>query len=320
VELLQTAYPINWQQLLRKRLDGIGVTDPADLTAAQLAKFRDQVFSAVEQAGIKDPAAWIAHQAQLKTKSDMPKPPSPVEVCATAIRPKSAEREPSTKSSTTMLSCSAPARLRVPRTALFGTTKAEVLSRAKAAVQARARPRDIAQMLACAQEDFGASQREIGRAIGRSAASVNRLLKWRRSGFKQCSPFGPTTRAGRTAHRTGSAEQPKDDFVDRCLPQDQPTSLSTLNENLLSASAQTEVVPGGETANGKLNDIEEQPAPVESGAHQPDKQKLSAGAADSRRKLTPERMRIVIDALKEAPLLERAAKSQSSTAFLTASS
>ena len=31
VELLQTAYPINWEQLLRNRLDALGVADPADL-------------------------------------------------------------------------------------------------------------------------------------------------------------------------------------------------------------------------------------------------------------------------------------------------
>jgi hypothetical protein len=46
-----------------------------------------------------------------------------------------------------------------------------------------------------------AIQREIARAIRGSASWVNRLLKWRRSGYKQSSPFGPTTRPGRAARR-----------------------------------------------------------------------------------------------------------------------
>src|SRR5438105_14900857 len=56
VELLQTAYPINWEQLLRKRLDVFGISDLADLTPAKLARFRDQVFSSVRQTSIKDSA------------------------------------------------------------------------------------------------------------------------------------------------------------------------------------------------------------------------------------------------------------------------
>jgi len=79
------------------------------------------------------------------------------------------------------------------------TTKAELLSRAKAAIEAGESPRDTAEALALAQKDFNASQREIAKAVGRSASWVNRLLKWRRSGYKESSPFGPTTRAGRIA-------------------------------------------------------------------------------------------------------------------------
>jgi hypothetical protein len=311
VELLKAAYPINWKQLLRKRLAIIGVTDPADLTLAQLAKFRDDVFRAAKQAGIKDPAAWTAHRAQLQANADVPKPPSPVEGCAPAIQPRSAEREPVAKSPVTALSCSASALRPLPRTALYGTTKAEVLGRAKAAVEAGAGPRVIAGMLACAQRDFGASQREIGSAIGRSASSVNRLLKWRRSAYKNPSPFGPTTRAGRAAHRSASAQQPKDDgtggLVEHGLPLYQPTSLSALNDNIPSASAETEVLPGREAANGKLDGIEDEAAPAEACGHQPDNQELSGRHANSRRKLTPERIRTVIEALRENPFYERAA-------------
>jgi hypothetical protein len=131
-----------------------------------------------------------------------------------------------------------------------------VLCCAKAAVEAGARQSVIAEMLACAQRDFCASQREIGGAIGRSASSVNRLLKWRRSGYKNRSPFGPTTRAGRNASRTGSAEH-KDHGA---------------------------------------------------GGLESEKQKLSAAEhANSWQKRTPERMQIVIEALREQPFLERAA-------------
>ena len=80
VELLQTAYPINWQQLLRHRLDAFGISDLADLTPAKLAKFRDQVFSSVRQTSIKDPAAWIANQEQFKAKAAAAKLRYPVDV------------------------------------------------------------------------------------------------------------------------------------------------------------------------------------------------------------------------------------------------
>ena len=81
------------------------------------------------------------------------------------------------------------------------TTKAELLRRAKDAVDAgEQRLHDAADALALAQEDFKATQREIAQTIGRSASWVNRLLKWRRSGYKEHSPFGPTTTAGRVSH------------------------------------------------------------------------------------------------------------------------
>jgi hypothetical protein len=187
VELLRTACPINGEQLLRKRLGSLGVTDPADLTPAKLAEFRDNVFRSAKQAGIKDPAAWILHRAQVEPK--VSKSQCPVQVKATSGQPKSAESEP-------IALVSSPPTASV----LYGTTKAEVLSGTKAAVEARAPRREIAERLACA-EDFHATQREMARAIGWSPGTVSRLLRWRRSGYSQPSPFGPTTRAARAAHR-----------------------------------------------------------------------------------------------------------------------
>src|SRR6202044_1902452 len=91
-------------------------------------------------------------------------------------------------------------RLAVLTTA-WGATKPEVLSRAKAAIEASESSHDTAERLAFAQGHFRASQREIGRAVGKSGSWVNRLLKWRRSGYKQSSPFGPPRRAERVARR-----------------------------------------------------------------------------------------------------------------------
>ena len=56
VQLLQTAFPIRWQQHLHNRL---GATRPTDLTPAELAEFTDHVFWLVKQTGIKDPAAML---------------------------------------------------------------------------------------------------------------------------------------------------------------------------------------------------------------------------------------------------------------------
>src|SRR5260370_1312365 len=84
VELLQTAYPITWEQLLRKRLGALGVAEPADLTPAKLAEFRDHVFWSVKQTGIKDPAAWISHRAQVDPKAPAPKQRCSVQVEDTA--------------------------------------------------------------------------------------------------------------------------------------------------------------------------------------------------------------------------------------------
>src|ERR1700724_3668348 len=64
-----------------------------------------------------------------------------------------------------------------------GTTKAELLSRAKMAIEDGERSlRDAAEVLALAQKDFDATQREIAAAVGKSVAWVNRLLQWQKEG------------------------------------------------------------------------------------------------------------------------------------------
>jgi hypothetical protein len=81
------------------------------------------------------------------------------------------------------------------------TTKAELLNRAKAAIEASEQSlHDAAEALGLAEEDHSATQREMAEAVGKSASWVNKLLKWRRSGYKDHSPFGPTTKPGRVEH------------------------------------------------------------------------------------------------------------------------
>jgi len=90
------------------------------------------------------------------------------------------------------------------------TTKAELLSRAKAAIEAGEQSlQEAAEALGLAQEDHSATQREMAEAVGKSASWVNKLLKWRRSGYKDHSPFGPTTKKGRVEHAQQRAKVSK---------------------------------------------------------------------------------------------------------------
>ena len=90
------------------------------------------------------------------------------------------------------------------------TTKADLLSLAKAAIEAGEQSlHRAAEALGIAEEEHSASQREMAEAIGKSVAWVNALLQWRRSGYKDDSPFGPTTRAGRVQHAERRAKTSK---------------------------------------------------------------------------------------------------------------
>jgi len=105
------------------------------------------------------------------------------------------------------------------------TTKGELLERARAAIEAGEQSlHDAAEALALAQEDFGATQREIATAVGRSASWVNRLLKWRQSGYKDNSPFGPTTTAGRVSHakQRTKASKARKARIERSVDDDSP--------------------------------------------------------------------------------------------------
>jgi hypothetical protein len=72
--------------------------------------------------------------------------------------------------------------------------------------------REAAECLAAVKK-LGATQRQSAKAIGKSPAWVNRLLKWRSGGYRE-TPFGPQSKAKRAAvqspkqlRRTMSAEE-----------------------------------------------------------------------------------------------------------------
>lgn len=98
--------------------------------------------------------------------------------------------------------------------AVNSPSEEELLSRAKSAVEAGEQSmHDAAEALGIAQELHGTTQADMARAIGKSEAWVSLLLRWRRSGYKGESPFGPTTKDGRLKHAkdrvTSGASKPR---------------------------------------------------------------------------------------------------------------
>jgi hypothetical protein len=74
---------------------------------------------------------------------------------------------------------------------------ADLLERAKQSILLgmdswRAATEDMA-----AGQEQGASQRQIAKAVGKSAAWVHQMLKWRREGYKDDTPFGLQSKASR---------------------------------------------------------------------------------------------------------------------------
>lgn len=98
----------------------------------------------------------------------------------------------------------APAEVKPITNKLCRPTKAELLSRAKAAIETSEQSlRVAAEALGIAQEEYSASQREMAEALGKSASWVNALLRWRQSGYKDASPFD------RPRSRSAAKQSPK---------------------------------------------------------------------------------------------------------------
>jgi hypothetical protein len=66
--------------------------------------------------------------------------------------------------------------------------------------------REAAECLAAAKK-LGATQRQSAKAIGKSPAWVNVLLKWRSGGYRE-TPFGPQSKAKRTAVQSPKQRRP----------------------------------------------------------------------------------------------------------------
>jgi hypothetical protein len=80
-------------------------------------------------------------------------------------------------------------------------SEAELLTKAKIGVEAGEQSlRESAEALATSWKLYKTPQRKMAEAIGKSQPWVCRLLQWRHGGYKDDSPFGPTTRAGRDKH------------------------------------------------------------------------------------------------------------------------
>jgi type IV secretory pathway VirB10-like protein len=94
----------------------------------------------------------------------------------------------------------------------FIMTIDELLSRAKQAIESGEKSMRTAAEDIVAAQLLGATQRQIARAIGKSAAWVNRLLRWRESGYRDQTAFGPQSKASRqrAKHRVQSPERKKD--------------------------------------------------------------------------------------------------------------
>jgi hypothetical protein len=127
------------------------------------------------------------------------------------------------------------------------TTKTDLLRRAKDAIDAGAQClQEAAEALALAHENFKATQREIAEAIGRSASWVNRLLKWRQSGYKERSPFGPTTTAGRVSHakqRTRKSKPRNDAVESEATSDDEEASADKRTAEYARLEAEGEAEP-----------------------------------------------------------------------------
>jgi hypothetical protein len=92
VRMLQTAYPNTWE----KHLHNLGVTASANPPPADLDRIMERVFWMVPQAGIKNPAAWMAFDmARVEAAPASVEPEAPLKVALpVADRQSAVEVEP----------------------------------------------------------------------------------------------------------------------------------------------------------------------------------------------------------------------------------
>src|SRR5580704_2529088 len=121
IALFQTAYHVNWEQLLRARL---GATNPANLAPPELAEFIKWVVAALKSAGIRDPAALLADSVRREAEAAAAKLGSSAAIGDIAAEQKSDGRAPVTieNNSSTISDASTPRP--VAQIIAYGTTKA----------------------------------------------------------------------------------------------------------------------------------------------------------------------------------------------------
>lgn len=79
-----------------------------------------------------------------------------------------------------------------------GVSKSDLIAETKAMIVATDNTsRQIADNLATMQETYSMSQRQIAAAVGKSQKWVGEMLRWRREGFKDDTPFGPQAKEAR---------------------------------------------------------------------------------------------------------------------------
>lgn len=123
-----------------------------------------------------------------------------------------------------------------PPCATNRTTKADLLTRARIAVDAGSQSlHDAAGALGLAKEEHSASQREMAEAVGRSPAWVNALLKWRLSHYNDTSPFDrPRSRSAAKRSSAGASEPTTADADDARQEAETEIAASTNAEPSIS--------------------------------------------------------------------------------------
>jgi hypothetical protein len=135
VQLLQTAFPRDWQNHLRI----LGVTDPTVLSPAKLAEFTNEVFWRVKQMEIKDPTAWLVTHRTLMEAATAPVVPAelgaPVKIADDiSVQRDSVKLEPVKLGIAPVKTSSSPSATPVAATPTSPATKPEPPPRVEAAL------------------------------------------------------------------------------------------------------------------------------------------------------------------------------------------
>ena len=135
------------------------------------------------------------------------------------------------------------------------------------------------------------------------------------------APAGPNSQTPSCDVRNDSDDEGDTVLVDTlpgdCSPPCQPTQLPTpVKANAANGSTKAELLPSTKTVMRETKGLKTKSTPrgvtgrkrSRRGSRQLKKQKLRAGISNAGRKLSPERMRIVLDSLAECPILSNAAR------------